>query len=372
MTSKNVLLLLTLVFVVSLVVVALRQDEAEVTVWDVSAQWASSAHADSTSESFVHWDEDDPPEIPAVCARCHSYYGFADFLGVDGSTAGVTDSPAKIGSVLFCATCHNEIVPTYRTVEFPSGAQIETAGYEALCMTCHHGRGSTVGINAATAGKPVDEPIEKQGFLNPHYFVAAATQAGGEAQGGYQYAGRTYVPRFKHAETMDTCTECHNPHTLRIDPNTCSPCHANVSAYADIGDVRQSALDHDGDGDTEEGIVFEIRVLHDRLYDAIRDYAASVLGAPIVYHPENYPYYFVDSNDDGRADGGEAIYPNRYMLWSPRLLRAAYNYQFVAKDPGGFVHGPQYQLQLLYDSLEDLSERVSVEIAGLSRPSRAE
>ena len=201
---------------------------------------------------------------------------------------------------------------------------------------------------------------------------AGGTEVGGEAQGGYQYAGRTYVPRFKHAETMDTCTECHNPHTLRIDPKTCSPCHANVVAYADIGGVRQSAVDHDGDGDTDEGIVFEIQALHMRLYDAIRDYAASVLGTPIAYHPENYPYYFVDSNDDGRADGGEAVFPNRYVLWSPRLLRAAYNYQFVGKDPGGFVHGPQYQLQLLYDSLDDLSERVSVEMAGLARPWRAE
>ena len=372
MTSKNVLLLVTLAFVVGLIVVGLRQDLPAASVWDVSAQWSSSAHSDRTSESFVHWDEDDPPEIPAVCAMCHSYYGFADFLGADGSTAGVVDGPAKIGSVLFCTTCHNEVSPEYRTVEFPSGAMLDTPGYEALCMTCHHGRESTVGLDAATAGKPVDEPIENQGFINPHYYVAAATQAGGEAQGGYQYAGRNYVPRFKHAESMDSCIECHNPHSLRIDPTTCSPCHANVAEYADIGGVRQTALDHDGDGDTAEGIVFEIRALHECLYEAIRDYAASVLGAPIAYNSESYPYYFVDSNDDGTADGGEAIFPNRYVLWSPRLLRAAYNYTFVAKDPGGFVHGPHYQLQLLYDSLADLSERVSVDMAGLARPSRTE
>ena len=171
---------------------------------------------------------------------------------------------------------------------------------------------------------------------------------------------------------MDSCIECHNPHSLRVDPKTCSPCHANVVEYADIGGVRQSNRDHDGDGDTTEVIAFEIRALDALLYDAIRDYAASVLGAPIAHHPGNYPYYFVDSNDDGRADEGEAIFPNRYVLWSPRLLRAAYNYRFVMMDPGGFVHGPQYQLQLLYDSLEDLSERVSVEMAGLVRPSGAE
>ena len=370
MTSRNVLLMFTVVFVLTLILVAMRQQASEVTVWDVSEEWSSSAHADRTAESFVHWDEEDPPSIPPGCAMCHSYYGFADFLGADGSVAGVVDTEAKAGSVLFCTTCHNEVAPAYRTVNFPSGAQVETQGFEALCMTCHHGRESTVGLDAATAGEPVDEPIENQGFVNPHYFVAAATQAGGEAQGGYQYEGRTYVPRFEHAETMDTCTDCHNPHSLRIDPQTCSPCHANVVGYADLGGVRQSDPDYDGDGDTTEGIVFEIQALHAGLYDAIRDYAATVLGEPIAYHPEQYPYFFVDSDDDGKAGGEEAVFPNRYVFWSPRLLRAAYNYQFVAKDPGGFVHGPQYQLQLLYDSLQDLGERVSVEMAGLVRPSR--
>jgi hypothetical protein len=33
-----------------------------------------------------------------------------------------------------------------------------------------------------------------------HYAVAAATQAGSEAQGGYQYPGKTYVGRFEHVE----------------------------------------------------------------------------------------------------------------------------------------------------------------------------
>ena len=373
MTSKNILVIFTFAFLLGLILVAVRQQQAsKVTVWDVSTEWAFSAHADRTAEAFVHWDEDDPPLVPVNCAMCHSYYGFADFLGADGSASGVVDADARIGSVLFCATCHNQVSPEYRTVEFPSGDQIVAQGFEAMCMTCHHGRESTVRLNEVTAGQPVDTPIEGQGFINPHYFVASATQAGGEARGGYQYDGRTYVPRFTHTETMDTCIECHNPHSLEIDPQTCSPCHANVVDGADFGGVRQSALDHDGDGDTAEGILSEIEALSARLYDAIRDYAASVLGTPIAYHPDTYPYYFVDGNDNGMADEDEANFGNRYVLWSPRLLRAAYNYQFVQKDPGGFVHGPHYQLQLLYDSLDDLGERVSVAMAGLARPSAAE
>jgi len=369
MTSKNILLLLTSIFVLGITLVALNQQMPKVTVWDISAQWAASAHADRTAEAFVHWDEDEPPVVPVACGMCHSYYGFADFMGVDGTPAGTVDADAHIGSVLYCATCHNEAAPAYRTVEFPSGDLVAAASYEALCMTCHHGRESTVTLDERTAGKAVDDPIENQGFVNPHYFVASATQAGGDARGGYQYAGLTYVPRFGHTETMDSCIKCHDPHTLQIDPATCSPCHANVVDAEDYHDVRQTALDHDGDGNMSEGIASEIEALHGQLYDAIRDYAATVFGAPIAYNSSSYPYFFIDSNDDGQADEDEAVRANGYASWSPRLLRAAYNYTFVAKDPGGFVHGPHYQLQLLYDSLADLNERVDVQMAGLVRPS---
>jgi len=75
-----------------------------------------------------------------------------------------------------------------------------------------------------------------------------------------------------------------------------------------------------------------------------------VLGVPIVY-AANYPYFF----DDAGA---------RYTSFTPRLLNAAYNYQFVAKDPGAFAHNPDYVIQVLYDGLEDLG----ADVAGMFRP----
>jgi hypothetical protein len=60
--------------------------------------------------------------------------------------------------------------------------------------------------------------------------------------------------------------------------------------------------------------------------------------------------------------------PNRYQSWTPRLLKAAYNYQVAAKDRGGYVHNPAYLLQLLHDSLQSLSERVKIDTSGLQRP----
>jgi hypothetical protein len=41
------------------------------------------------------------------------------------------------------------------------------------------------------------------------------------------------------------------------------------------------------------------------------------------------------------------------------LLRAAYNYQWVAKDPGAFAHNGKYMMQVLIDSLKDIGGNVS-------------
>ena len=42
-------------------------------------QWASSPHADASAEAFVHWNEEDPAEVPDRCAKCHSTPGFQDW-----------------------------------------------------------------------------------------------------------------------------------------------------------------------------------------------------------------------------------------------------------------------------------------------------
>jgi hypothetical protein len=41
-------------------------------------------------------------------------------------------------------------------------------------------------------------------------------------------------------------------------------------------------------------------------------------------------------------------------------VRTVYNHNYVHKDQGAFAHNPRYVLQLLYDSLQDLGEKVTV------------
>ena len=75
-----------------------------------------------------------------------------------------------------------------------------------------------------------------------------------------------------------------------------------------------------------------------------------------------------DGSTPGKIDDDEAVYANGYKGWTPRLPRAAYNYRYVAKDPGAYTHNPGYVIQLLHDSLADLARKVPVEMAGKARP----
>ena len=336
---------------------------AEVAVCPFLNVWAASGHADAASESFTHWNEADPREIPVACAKCHSTPGFLDFLGADGSEAGKVDKAAPVGTVIFCEACHNPVAARLTSVVFPSGAEVKGLGDEARCMQCHQGRASTVAVDdaIAKAGVADDAVSADLAFINIHYYAAAATRFGTRAKGGYQYAGKSYDARFAHVEGFQTCADCHDPHSLQINVEACTMCHPGVASVEDFKKVRTegSTKDYDGDGDGKEGIYYEIEGLQALLFQAIQAYAKEVSKTAIAYNPAAYPYFFVDANGNGQADPDESNFNNRYNAWTPRLLKAAYNYQTSLKDPGAFVHGGKYIIQLLYDSIEDLNTALS-------------
>ncbi len=328
---------------------------------EISTKWAESGHADRESESFVHWVEDDPPEIPEACAKCHSMDGYVDFVGADGSPAGQVDSAVLGVSILSCRTCHNDPAHQMTEVTFPSDIVVEEGTAAANCMQCHQGRQSTPDVDETLAGLEPDAVSEDLGFINVHYAIAAATLLGGDAQVGYQYSDASYVGRFEHTEDYDTCIECHDPHTTFRDPDQCSPCHTNVVDEADLREIRDSEVDYDGDGDVEEPILNEVTTFHEELYVAIQAYAEDVIGEPIVYE-DSFPYFFHD------PDGGEVTFADQYSSWTPRLMRAAYNYHYVHEDSGAYTHNAEYVLQLLYDSIEDLAEVTSADTGAFVRP----
>jgi hypothetical protein len=336
-------------------------------------EWASSAHADAAAEAFIHWNEDDPTEVPANCAKCHSTTGFKDFVGEDGSAFGSVEAAAPIGEVIECQACHNNATLGLDSVVFPSGAEITGLGAEARCMQCHQGRASTVSVNQGFVDAGLD-PVadldtvsEEVGFSNIHYYPAAATQYGTWAMGGYEYDGKAYDAKFDHVEGYDTCTSCHNPHTLEVKFDECTACHQDLESPEDLMNIRMpgSLVDYNGNGDIEEGIMAEIQGLQDILYASMQAYSNEIAGTTIVYNSHAYPYFFADTDGNGEAGEGD----ERFASWTPRLAKAAYNYQMSQKDPGEYAHGGKYTIQLLYDSIEDLNAALSspIDMSALNR-----
>ncbi len=325
--------------------------------------WLSSPHGNYHSPSFTYWNKEG--EVPKTCATCHSETGFLDHLGADGSAAGSIEQPGVINAPIGCATCHTDEAHALNAVRFPSGIEVGGLGSSATCTVCHQGRQSGMAVTKAVGTIGEDEVSADLAFINIHYAVAAATMHGADTASGYHYPDKTYAGRFQHVPSANSCVACHDPHTTKVAEDSCMSCHRGVDT---LRDIRMRHTDYDGDGNVREGVHGEIGTLHERLHAAIQAYAGAVPGAPIGYHKGRHPYFFRDANGDGTISDDEAVRDNAYKAWTPRLLKAAYNYQVVAKDPAGYVHNPGYLLQLLHDSLESLSAAVEIDMSNLSRP----
>jgi hypothetical protein len=353
-----------------------------------------AGHFNGAAAPFRDWDAEGM--IPATCAKCHSSAGLPFIVHNPGATVSISATNKSLSSIaqpvgngFKCTTCHDEANFPNRyfvqKVTFPSGKTTWFADANAnLCIMCHQGRESTVSVNAALSGakgadgKPFDltkqstkvlglkDPTKPQaadnppliGFRNPHYFAAGATLMGGEVQGAYQYANQKYSGRTVHPDPMNNCIACHDTHTQELMLDKCATCHGAVKSVDDLKKWRKpdDTVDYDGDG-TAEGYGEEVQGMSDALWAQIQA-VATKNKYPIAYDPNSYPYFFNDTNANGTADPEEAKSTNSYAYFTGKLLQAAYNYQWVQKDPGAFAHNFYYINQVLYDSIKDLGGNV--------------
>jgi hypothetical protein len=325
-------------------------------------------HFSKTAKAFHYWDKE--PAIPAVCAKCHAADGVATFLR-DGKNPA---APHVKGYGFACTNCHADAqsfaLRDAPKVTFASGVTVDTGDRTSnLCMQCHMGRESTDSVNKAIAGLAnPDQPEPKLNFVHLHYKQAGATQYGGLARIGYQYAGKQYSGRYTHDGEMNTCGACHDAHTGEVRVAKCGECHKNVKSEADLRQLRHSKRgDFDGNGRVE-GVAIELDNQKAVLYEAIQRYSREVGGVQIAFSPAAFPYWYADRNGNGKIDPDELRPDNKYPAYTPRLLQAVYNYTFTVRDPGAAYHNGAYTLQLVYDSLESLGQRIPVKMDGRERP----
>jgi hypothetical protein len=326
----------------------------------------SPGHFNGSATAFRDWDS--TGMVPTACVRCHDAAGLPMYIA-NGVTISV---PPTDG--LACTTCHDSLTAYTRykvtSVTFPSTQKVafDDQHLDAnLCITCHQGRESGASVAASLAAyKEPDTASDKITFKNIHYFAAGATLFGTDAKGWFEYPGKQYAGRNLHVANVNTCTDCHNVHSLAVQTDKCNACHSTT----DVAAIRMnSKADYNGNGNTTEGVKTEVDGLREILLKAIYAYAANVTKKPILYDAGSYPYYFFDLNANGVLDPEEAVSTNAYKAWTPRLLEAAYNYQAATKDPGTFAHNFTYTGQVLYDAIADLNTKTPVEnFAKLVRP----
>jgi hypothetical protein len=324
-------------------------------------------HFAGSEEAFRHWDAEESGLVPATCTKCHTGTGLP-FLQQNGATIAM-----KPTNGLNCTTCHNDLTTYTRyeftSVTFPSGAKLSFDNSDAnLCINCHQGRESKASIDNAIKNANVgpNEVSDALNFRNPHYFAAGATLFGTDAKGAYEFDGKQYNGQFKHVTTFNTCVECHDVHKLTVNTDKCTACHGSEdpSTFRNPGG---DSTDYDGDGNVTEGIAGEVETMQEKLLAALQEYTTSNNLAAIGYNGASYPYFFIDTNGDGQISADEASSDNSYKTWTPALLRSAYNYQWVAKDPGAFAHNGKYIMQILFDSIESLGGSTT----GMTRPAVA-
>ncbi len=157
------------------------------------------------------------------------------------------------------------------------------------------------------------------------------------------------------------------PATIRMALRSRSiPAQPAIPGVTDPTTIRSplDTTDWDGDGNVTESMNDEIQHMNALLFTALQTYATEIAGTPIAYTPDENPYYFIDTNANGVVDPDEIARANQYASWTPKLLIAAYNYQYVVKDPGAFAHNGKYVVQGLYDTLKYMG----VDVSKMTRP----
>ncbi len=252
-----------------------------------------------------------------------------------------------------CDACHSDRAYNKTSVLFSqSGQRVGYPGESSvLCGQCHQGRAWKGTVeNKILAAYPagdndstVDKITPSLTSSNSHYASSFAAIKASKSLIAVDYDLPIAVD-LAHPGGTD-CMVCHDQHSteFRLDArcNTCHPSFESIEdvhawGNADVLDAKQA-----------------------QLYSVIRQYAAdnttedadnNTKDKACIIQAGSSSWYY-DTNCNGVQDAGETT---TYKKFTPRLLRACYNYLVYKKDPGLFAHNSSYANAFLDASINDI------------------
>ncbi len=298
-------------------------------------EWELSRHAVATRYPTG--------ETRAACVRCHSGIAFIELS--KGATQLSTGYEA-----ITCAVCHDphsaenpHMVRTISDVRLENGHVVTTGGTGKLCMNCHKSR--------------VNGPVYARQFatrFSPHYSTQTDMLAGTNA---VEY-GKA-IPSTGHLESVkDGCATCHmarvgsghpahklaGGHTFKMvfDNNTpdnpdddidivagCVECHGPIAGF----DIPKADYNYDG---LIEGVQTEVKRMMDALARRLPPLGSTTVTVTSAY--------------------------------TPRQLKAAFNYLFVYGDGSKGIHNTKYTVGLLREAMNDLADPNNALLNGQNVP----
>jgi hypothetical protein len=343
-----------------------------------------AADAASKYGAFNHWSAaGTPPNFTGtntMCGVCHSgNVGFTEYIATYGGTSNtVTDgslTKAMPVTGMQCATCHalvtdpatgfkgmrtdvtsvrfnakygTKVVDLTTTPKFGSTKDL-------ICATCHTGieSAATVATSIGTKVSGVDFNIK---ITSPHYLAAATVWLGSDAGLLWQYPSKTYAAMDTHQSKG--CTFCHDPQKSRHTFELIGGSNFRTDAGCGAATCHNHRAASSGTKDSFSRNQ-NVDAMMAILLQKISDYAVSFGKPGLCFDGPRYSYWFQSTTNAGKFCDKTVDTTGYGSAFDPTMAKAAFNYFFLAKEPGAWAHNYGYTMQVLYDSIHDVDPTFS-------------
>jgi len=365
----------------------------------VDAVMAAGVADETIGNAWAHYSWDDTASRGS-CQRCHTSTGAANFMNnpatYDKTGAGnsfthlsgwtTTTKTSPQNEMLYCWGCHTNagkgtlrnpgaITETYSPATTGDPATVVTypdVKGSNVCMSCHLGR---------ETGDVIKNDQDADGvrsFVNSHYLAAGATLFG---KSGYEYAGLSYAKPsyFAHDKIGSSaaagtgsngpCAGCHmtspNSHSFNNVTKTAGVITALTStACITCHDGSHGAALAAGSADAATFLATE-----EHHYHAALDALEAALAAQGIHFYPAHPYFYTEASVGGvKPATAFTDWASVYGLakWKD-TMGAAFNYNLLHHDPGGYAHNRMYSKRLIFDAIDFIDNGVldgTITVAG--------